>query len=369
MPSRTRLRSTLAAAAAAATLLTMTACGKDSEGSSSEKAGTAGSAISADRCAANKAAGTITYMSGYYWQASASILEVISADQLGYFEDLCLDVEMQPGPGDTSQNAKLLAAGKVTISPLSEQDVITSNLNGLDITGISSYSNAGLDVLMTTPEITDLTQLKGKNLGHKGWVPMSVSAMLAKAGLEGEAVKQVKVGYDPSILPRGQVDALTAFVSNEPNQLKKAGSEVTVWSPKDFDVPASLGAFAVNPAFAGKHPTAVEDFLRASFKAYTHCADDANVKECIGYQKDLAGAESDSEHETEVWTTETAVVADNPLPGKFGSVDLDNVSALAEVVATSIGADVTGEQAVKWFDNSFADAVVGDDGAVIWPAR
>ena len=107
--------------------------------------------------------------------------------------------------------------------------------------------------------------------------------------------------------------------------------EVTVWSPKDFDIPASLGAFAVNPDFAAKHPTAVEDFLRASFKAYAYCAEESHVKECLGYQKEKAGAGSDTAHETEVWTTETAVVADNPLPGKFGSVDLENVSALADV--------------------------------------
>lgn len=365
MTTRRHLRSAVAAATATATaLLTLAACGTDAEESSSK----AGSALSADRCAANKAAGKITYMSGYYWQASASILEVVAADQLDYFKDLCLDVQMKPGPGDTSQNAKLLASGTVTFSPLSEQDIITSNLNGLDITGISSYSNAGLDVLMTNPDITDLTQLEGKPLGHKGWLPMSISAMLAKAGVADDAVKQVKVGYDPSILPRGQVDALTAFVSNEPNQLKRADTDVTVWSPKDFDIPASLGAFAVNPDFAAKHPTAVEDFLRASFKAYAYCAEESNVKECLGYQKEIAGAESDTEHETEVWTTETAVVADNPLPGKFGSVDLKNVSALADIVATFMSADVTGDQAVEWFDNSFSDAVVGDDGDVIWPA-
>jgi putative hydroxymethylpyrimidine transport system substrate-binding protein len=362
------LRSALAAATAAAALLTLSACGGDASSDGDTAAASGTKAVSAARCADNKAAGKITYMSGYYWQASASILEVIAADKLNYFKDLCLDVEMQPGPGDTSQNAKLLASGKVAISPLSEQDVITSNLNGLAVTGISSYSNAGLDVLMTNPSITDLAQLKGKPVGQKGWLPLSVSAMLAKAGVEGDAIKQVKVGYDPSILPRGQVDALTAFVSNEPNQLKKAGEKVTVWQPKDFDIPASLGSFAVNPDFAAKHPTAVEDFLRASYKAYAYCADDAHVKECLGYQKKVAGAESDTEHETEVWKTETAVVADNPLPGKFGSVDLDNVRSLAGVVATFMGADVTADKAVAWFDNSFTDAVVGTDGAVIWPA-
>lgn len=364
MSIRPALRTFALASAATVALASLTACGSDEE----EKAGVHGSAISAERCAENEAAGTITYMSGYYWQASASILEVIAADKLGYFNDLCLDVEMQPGPGDTSQNAKLLASGKVQITPLSGQDVITSNLNGLDIVGISSYSNAGLDVLMTDDSVADLTELAGKNLGHKGWLPMSTTAMLVKAGLDVDDVKQVKVGYDPSVLTRGQVDALTAFISNEPNQLARAGEEVKVWEPKDFGVPASLGAIAANPAFAEEHPTAVQDFLRATFKAFQYCADDAHVEECLDYQKEVAGAQADTTHETGVWTTEVGVVEENPLPGKFGSIDMENVASLADAVKTFMGMDIDAQTAQGWFDGSFADAVVADDDSVIWPA-
>jgi NitT/TauT family transport system substrate-binding protein len=342
---------------------TLAGCGGDDESS-----GTSGSAVSADRCDQNKAAGTVTYMSGYYWQASASILEVIAADRLGYFKDLCLDVKLQPGPGDVSQNTKLLASGRVQIGGLSQQDTMTANANGLRITGISSYSNAGLDVLMTMPSITDLAQLKGKTLGQKGWVPMGVSAMLAHAGLQPGDVKEVKVGYDPTILPRGQVDALVGFISNEPLQLEAAGTPATVWQPKDFGVPGSLGAFAANPEFLKQHPTAAEDFLRAVFKAYQYCAESSHVDECIGYQHDQAGAESDAKHETGVWTTETKVVADNPLPGKWGSIDVANVKKLAGVISQYGGVKVTPEQAVTWFDNSFSDAVVGDDSKVMWPA-
>lgn len=365
MPIR-RLRPALAAASALILATGLAACGGSDSESASASGG--GDAISQARCASNQKAGTVTYMSGYYWQASASILEVLAADKLGYFKDLCLDVELQPGPGDTSQNAKLLASGQVKITPLSEQDVITSNANGVKVTGIASYSNAGLDILMTGTDVTDLTQLKGKKLGQKGWVPLGVTAMLAKAGLDAEDVEQIKVGYDPTILPRGQVDALTGFISNEPNQLKSAGEDVTVWEPKDFGVPGSLGAFAVNPDFAKDHKTAVEDFLRASFKAFQYCADDAHVEECLGYQKDIAGAEADTDHETAVWTTEKQVVADNPLPGKFGSVDDDNVAALAEAITTYMGMKVSPEEATSWFDDSYADAVVDDSGAVVWPA-
>jgi NitT/TauT family transport system substrate-binding protein len=349
---------------AALALGALTGCG----GSDGDSAGTTGSAVSAKRCDQNKAAGTVTYLSGYYWQASASILEVIAADRLGYFKDLCLDVRLQPGSGDVSQNTKLLASGRVQVGGLSQQDTMTANANGLRITGISSYSDAGLDILMTMPSVTDLAQLKGKTLGQKGLVPVGVSAMLDKAGLAKGDVREVKVGYDPTILPRGKVDALVGFISNEPLQLEAAGTPVKVWEPKDFGVPGSLGAFAANPGFLQKHPTAAQDFLRAVFKAYQYCAQPAHVDQCIGYQHDKAGADSDPKHETAVWKKETEVVAGSPLPGKFGSIDVANVKALAGVVTQYGGVPVDADEASTWFDNSFSDAVVGDDGQVVWPA-
>lgn len=362
----TRLRA-LATGAALVLLLGAAACG--SRDKAADTAGTTGSAVPAQRCAQNEAAGKVTFMTGYYYQASTSILEVMAAQKLGYFTDQCLDVEIQPGPGDTSQNAKLVASGKVQLTGLAEQDVIQANANGLKITGLSSYSDAGLDVLMTPTDVSDLSQLDGKTVGEKGWVPMAVQAMMEKAGVDWKSLKLVKVGYDPTILPRGQVDALTGFVSNEPKVLEASGHPVKVWQPADFGVPSSLGSFAANPAFATAHPTAVQDFLRAVFKAYQYCAVPAHVKECIGFAREYAGPQQfDQEHETAVWTTEVQVAKDNPLPGRWGGVDLANVRRLADLVTRYGEQRVSPEQAVKDFDPSFAGAVVDDRGRVVWPA-
>jgi NitT/TauT family transport system substrate-binding protein len=207
----------------------------------------------------------------------------------------------------------------------------------------------------------------GKTLGHKGWVPMGVSAMLGSAGLAEGDVEQVKVGYDPTILPRGQVDALVGFISNEPGQLEAAGEDVTVWEPKDFGIPGSIGSYAINPAFGESHPTAVEDFLRAVFHAYEYCAAEEHVEECIELQHEQAGPDSDPEHETAVWTKEVSVIADNPLPGGFGVPDLDNVGALAGLISEYGGLAVDAEEAQGWFTTAFAEAVV-EDGQAIWPA-
>ena len=51
-------------------------------------------------------------------------------------------------------------------------------------------------------------------------MPPIITAMLEKAGVNLHSVKEVSVGYDPTILPRGQVQALTAYKSNEAHPAK-----------------------------------------------------------------------------------------------------------------------------------------------------
>ncbi|PZE73405.1 ABC transporter substrate-binding protein [Curtobacterium sp. MCBD17_019] len=365
-----RLVAGLAALAATALSLGLAGC---STSSAADTTSSSTSAISSKRCAENKAAGPITYLSGYQYQSSASILEYIAASKLGYFKDLCLDVRLKPGSGDTAQNTKLLASGQASISAIAEQDLIQARANGIDITGVSSYSNAGLDILMTNKDITKLTQLDGKVVGNKGFVPAAVEAMMIKAGVDWKSLQQVKEGYDPTVLPRkqGGLEALTGFISNEPNLLRAAGDPVTVWQPVKYGIPSSIGAMAVNPAFAKAHPTAVEDVLRAAIHAYQYCSSsDAHVTQCVGYAADLSGATYDKAQNAKIWKTEVKTIADNPTPGQpLGGIDPANVTKLVAMLHQYdiVPGSVTASDAKGWFDDRYVDAIY-QGGKLVWPA-
>ena len=68
--------------------------------------------ISTERCAANEAAGTITYLSSFDFAASASIIDVVTASEKGYFEDMCLDVELKP-----SFSTRLVSSDRPALPP------------------------------------------------------------------------------------------------------------------------------------------------------------------------------------------------------------------------------------------------------------
>ena len=273
---------------------------------------------------------------------------------------------MRPGTGDTSQNTKLLAAGTATFSPVSEQDLLTANANDIKVQGISAYSDVGLEILMTMPDVTGLKQLSGTTLGQKGSMPVPVQAMLVKAGADYQSIKQVVVGYDPSVLPRGQVKSLTGFISNEPNQLKAEGTEVKVWRPYDYQIPGSLGAMAVNPAFGARNPTAVEDCLRAGLHAFAYCETAAD--DCIDAAAQLAGAGYDKKQNLAVWQTEDKVIKDSLQTGTpLGTIDSHNVTALAAMLNTYTGTTLTAATATADFTPSYVKNIYSGD-TLIWPA-
>jgi|SRR5579875_569732 len=245
--------------------------------------------VSPSRCAANRAAGTITYLTGFGWEASVGILDPIAAQGLGYYSELCLRVHLEPGNGDPTSSGQLVAAGRVTLTELgSPADAIddVAGTPSIPVDAIATYGNTTIDTLLTMPSVKNLRQLDGKTIGYKGAMPPDITAMLEKAGVKISTLKEVEVGYDPTILPRGQVQALTAYKSNEPVQLADDGYKVREWDPSSYGIKGAFNVLDVNRAWARAHPGPLEDFLRATFRAFGYCLSHAEtcVKFAAKYQ-------------------------------------------------------------------------------------
>jgi ABC-type nitrate/sulfonate/bicarbonate transport system substrate-binding protein len=323
-------------------------------------------AVSAARCAQNRAAGTIRYLTGYQFQASASILDVVAADGLGYYRDLCLNVDVKPGTGDTGVNARLAAAGTVALSDVgSESDLLVARSHGVDVVGLATYGHVPIDTLMTLPSITTLSQLVGKTLGQKGILPPSIDAMLIKDGVDVAKIRQVKVGFDPSVLPRGQVQALTGYKSNEPLTLKARGTTVTEWNPEHYGIAGSFGTIIANPGFVAAHRPAVEDFLRATLHAYAYC--ESHAEQCVSMAAKRSPAGFDAAHNLEVWQTEDSLVrASLPTGLPLGSVDPAETAAEAQVLVETGQLPARPSLAAAFVAAPLLSIYHGD--TLVWPA-
>jgi NitT/TauT family transport system substrate-binding protein len=271
--------------------------------------------VSAARCAANRAAGTITYLTGFSWQASVGILDPIAAKAQGFYADMCLSVNLLPGNGNPTSTGQLVEAGKATVTELgSPSDAITdvAGTPSVPVDAIATYGNATIDSLLTMPTITNLRQLDGKTIGYKGAMPPDITAMLEDAGVKLSTVREVAVGYDPTILPRGQVQALTAYKSNEPIELKDDGFKFREWDPSSFGIKGAFNVFDVNRPWATAHPDTVEDFLRATFEAFNYCLEHATtcVDDAAKYQTGYSVAQN-----LQRWQIESRIVTSTLLAG------------------------------------------------------
>jgi ABC-type nitrate/sulfonate/bicarbonate transport system substrate-binding protein len=335
----------------------------------------AGAPFPEERCAENEAAGTITYLSGFDFAATASIIDVVLADEAGYYEDLCLDVELQPS--FSTANYPILASGDAQVASGGNFSELLNYAaaNEADLVAIAVEGRSAIDSLILKPgTATELSALEGTTIGVKGAIPPSVAAMLATAGLaEGEDYETVLLdGFDPltHITLEGIV-GFPGYKSNEPGQLERAGVPFDLFDPTEYGIPGSFGVLLTNRAFMEEHPTAVEDFLRATMKGLQDALADPEGAAATALARIEEGGNPNflsPEGEMFRWQTDAALLT-SEAPAGTGLAIPDAALLQAEVDAyEEVG--LFGEGGAPDIAERFdVDAIssVYDGEQVIWP--
>jgi NitT/TauT family transport system substrate-binding protein len=335
----------------------------------------AGEPFSAARCEANKAAGTITYLSSFDFAATASIVEVLVAEEQGYFDDLCLDVEVKPSfsvanyPELAANNAQFSSGGSFS------EVIDFAAKNEAEFVVLAVEGKTGIDALIVNDGgPTDLADLAGSTIGVKGKITPSVAAMLKQAGLtEGTDYTTVLLdGFDPKVhIEVPNIVGFPGYKSNEPKQLEAAGIPFILFDPAESGIPGSFGVLYTNATFLNEHPTAAQDFMRAAMKGLADAvADPAAAAEiALGFINANGNAMFLSpEGETARWAVESKLVVDTNTSTALGVPELDlltdEVTSYAEIGLF----DGTAPDITPYVDTALISGVYADDRTVIWPA-
>ena len=368
-----------AVALAVAVGLALAACGGDNGSTGAATTGgpvgsVTSSGISPDRCAANKAAGKITYLSGFDFAASASIVEVVVAKQKGYFDQLCLDVDLKSSFSTT--NYPLVASGKAQFASAGNfSEVLMQSTGGAKFAVVTDDGKQSINVLLVKPDagVNQLSDLKGKTIGVLGAMPQSVTAMLVKAGLQdGRDYHTVLLdGFDPIAHFQQQIAGRPGFRSNEPGILERAGVPFTMFDPSAEGIPGTFGLIYTSQDFLKQHPTAVQDFVRASMKGLADAIADpaAAVTTCV----DLMQSAGNQNHLTQEgesfrWQTEAKIVTDSMPKGQpVGLVDAALLKAEVDAY-TAAGVFPSTPAMTGTYDADLVKGVYDAEGTVIWPS-
>ena len=362
-------------------VLLLAACGGDDDdgdaGGADVDPVVAGEAFPADRCEANKAAGPITYLSGFDFAAAASIMEVMMAADRGYYAELCLDVKLTPSFSTT--NYPLVASNEAQFSSAGSFTELASfsETNDAELVTLSIDGHTPIDVLMVHPEQAEsLAELNGATIGIKGALPPAVAVMLKQEAnlAEGQQFHTVLVdGFDPIAhwqLPG--IAAIPGWRSNEPGALQRAGLTFDLYDPADFDIPGSFGVIYTSPAFLAEHPSAVEDFMRATMRGLADAIADPAGAAVVAVEM-INGHGNPNflspEGETFRWATDAeTIVATTPEGSNIGvpiGSELEaQISAYADVGYFGENNPPTVEGR---YDPDLVDNLYDDTGTVTWP--
>jgi len=334
-----------------------------------------GEPFPAARCEANQEAGTITYLSSFDFAATASIVDVLVADSKGYYDELCLDVELKPS--FSVENYPLIAANDAQFSSggsFSEM-VDFAGANDAGFVALAVEGRTGIDALITKDDdITDLAQLEGETIGVKGAITPSVKAMLAQQGLiEGEDYETVLIeGFDPLVhIAIPDIVGFPGYKSNEPLQLEAAGVPFTLYDPSEYDIPGSFGIVYTNATFLDEHPTAAQDFMRATMQGLADAIADPEAAAAIALEAIDANGNTmflSPEGEQARWAVESQLVEDGVAPG--APLGLPLPDQLLEEVTTyaEIGLfDGVPPVIDTMVDPTVLAGVYTDAGKLIWP--
>ncbi len=326
-----------------------------------------------ERCEANRDAGKLIFMTGFDFAAAAGIVEVIAAKAEGYFDEMCLDVELQPGfaPGNSTN----LLAGATQLSIAASFGEVV-RLNVASDSDLMVYSQLGhtavSGLVVPAGSIDSLADLKGKTIGIKGDLPAAVEAMLASEGVLRDDITELLLdGFDPIAHLALGIDALPVYKSNEPAVLEREGIAFDAFDPLDYGVPASF-AMAVNtPDFYAEHPTVLEDFVRAGLRGYYFAAE--NPEAAVSHAFDLINAAGNpmylaEAHELSRWQVEQAMIEDvTPEGFLIGQLNPETLGAEIELL-TELGVF---EELPDWesmIDTSVVPKLYDDNGDLIWVA-
>ena len=104
--------------------------------------------------------------------------------------------------------------------------------------------------------------------GNQG--QMEISAMLQSEGIQPGAMKAIPHSWNLDDLLTGRVDAISAYLTDEPFVLEAKGAELSLIRPADYGIDFYGDLLFTTKAFAENNPDLTERFRRASFQGWDY---------------------------------------------------------------------------------------------------
>lgn len=307
----------------------LTACGDDDDSTDATNAPTASATDGVSASPTPGEPDRVTFMAGFKPQANLPFVGAYVAQEMGFFEEQNLEVDIQHvnAPGD---NFPLLAAGQVQFST-ADASALLEKWTGdpqLPIVSIALIGQTGQQgfAVLADSGIETPADWAGKTAGYKGSaVPPDYLAILDANGVDRSSVQEVRIGFDPAILTEGQVDIFPVFLSNEPDTLARLGYQTKVFNAADYGAPTLGLTYVTTEDYLAGNKDVARRFVNAALKGIEYAQ--THREEALDIVMQYA-PEEDREHQGFMLDTELEMAKVGVGGGNMGIQSLEQWQAL-----------------------------------------
>ena len=205
-----------------------------------------------------------------HWKYQFEFAGFIAASEKGFYRDAGLDVTLK-------EYATGMDVEDTVIQGQSEYGIYNSlslleYLRDKPLILVASYFKRAALVLVTSPDIKSPKDLVGKKImaSTKEDFVLNFQPYFDKYGVSVDDVELVPNSYNVDAFVKGEVSALSAFISNELNKLDERGVAYNVLNPSDDNLYVLQLELITSKEEAQNHPERVKAFQEASLKGWEY---------------------------------------------------------------------------------------------------
>lgn len=220
-----------------------------------------------------------------HWRYQFQFAGFIMAKELGYYKDAGLDVSLiEYDGGDIRKSIHDKGADFF----LQNGALLFDKKNKLmDVKLLATYFQRSPLVLITQPQIKDVSELKGKKImtGGNDLYETSLDTLLYYYGINPTTAKFLHHSFNLRDFLQKRVDAISIFTTDQIYDLKKIGAAFNIIDPTEYGyISPANNLFSYN-AYVKTHKKEVDAFLAATKKGWKYALSHIPQSAVVIYDK------------------------------------------------------------------------------------
>lgn len=253
------------------------------------------------------------------WKHQFQFAGYYAAVEKGFYADEGLTVTIKER-SNTPDHIKSVIEGDAEYG-VSDSSLILYRLRGEPVVILAAIFQHSPLVLMTktNDQLLGPFELKGKRvMWQKGIDGAAITAMFHQLGIKLDDIVHIQHNFDDDALIKGNVDAMSAYLSNQPYYYRERGIDVNLINPINYGIDFYGDTLFTSEKEILSNPERVKRFTRASLKGWEYAL--RNKDEVIQWLTEKYGNKSAAHQlHDEAKATENMIRPDLVEIGHFSS--------------------------------------------------